>query len=341
MRNTLLDPTFPMKRLHIAAFAVSVTPAFAQNTIERIVIDAVDRHERREFVMPPGTFTDPGLYLGSTLHAAEVPPLSGVTLTSVHVQGFGRPTGELTVFNPTPIVQHTGGGPLSFNGADLVGSGWGPSFGGGSYDVTYAGRGQYLPGETVSLTLHASNASWNATYGDDPGELAPIIASPELRANAGLTSISYGAGGLEVSGWVEVDLVVTETAVVELEEVTMIPTCTSPPNTLGAPAQLSAYGSLQAGEDWLTIRAEGVPEGQFGVMFVGTAPGLTVLPTYNICIGGMAQRVGGIQVSSGTIMDFEFDLLDWASGDAAYCQVIHRDPIFGVSASVASVVIVE
>ena len=179
----------------------------------------------------------------------------------------------------------------------------------------------------------------------DPGYSlwSELLASPELYVDVGLSSLSLSGPPLVSTGWVEVGFDVTETATVELAELPMLSTCTSPANATGQAGSLDAYGSVVAGEDWLTIRATGLPDDQFGLLFVGTEPGFAPSPTgnFNLCLGGTVARVNNLKVTENGLADFELDLAGKLPGEAVYVQVLHRDPQFGTCATEAGAFFVE
>jgi hypothetical protein len=109
--------------------------------------------------------------------------------------------------------------------------------------------------------------------------------------------------------------------------------CSSLPNSTGATAQLSAYGSDAAGSEWLTIRAEGLPPQATAILFQGAAAGFTPMGSFNLCLGGQLQRRGGVQIADQGTADFAIDLVSITPGETLFFQVFHRDPVLAVAAS--------
>ena len=117
--------------------------------------------------------------------------------------------------------------------------------------------------------------------------------------------------------------------------------CTSQANGTGVTARMNSYGSLDAGSEFFSMVADGVPAGSVGILFAGTAPANTPGATATVCVGGQVQRVGGVQVEAGGRLQFDLDLIGRSQGDLIYFQAFHRDPVLDVAATEASFVVVR
>ena len=63
--------------------------------------------------------------------------------------------------------------------------------------------------------------------------------------------------------------------------------CTSPAGSTGAPATVEAFGSQQENTEFLTIRAQGLPQGSLALLFVGTAAANQTAGNGTLCVGAV------------------------------------------------------
>ena len=277
-----------------------------------------------------------------TIDRAEL--LSVLVSHEIWVQGFGvwRNAGLESARVEVDWDESTGAAsPFSNN--------WGPFDPGGGAGTAWSTS--VAPGGMIAQTFRSGALTIGSELHTPQSSFwMYVIGEPELRVYCSMNNIRWrgaalplgSSSGAPSGGPVELErlsLLVDAYARVEFEttvELAAFPAvslCTSPVNSTGVTASLQGYGSTQAGEDWLTIRSEGMPEGQLALLFVGTETGFDPRVTYNLCLGGSVSRVGDIKVSANGYADFELDLAGMAPGDAVHAQVLHRDPFFGTCAS--------
>jgi hypothetical protein len=117
--------------------------------------------------------------------------------------------------------------------------------------------------------------------------------------------------------------------------------CGSPPNSTGITATLEAFGSIEAGSEWLSVSGSGFPDGAAGVLFVGTAFASTPSGSVNLCVGGQVRRLGGVQFATGDRMQFDIDLVGVSAGESVYLQAFHRDPFLSLAASNGTLILTQ
>ncbi len=209
------------------------------------------------------------------------------------------------------------------------------------------------PGTTVllnpALCREATPCVFNSGGEVGISQWSSVLLDPSARAISELYSLDLRAFNdaaaptpFQLNSWVVnagVQIEVTNTF--ELETAPLTEYCTSPVGSTGAAATLEAYGSQQENTEFLTIRAQGLPQGSFAVLFVGTAPVNQPMGSTTLCVGGAVTRMGGVANAATGAADFDIDLLGRAVGTQLFLQSYFRDTAVGVAATNASSFVIQ
>lgn len=94
--------------------------------------------------------------------------------------------------------------------------------------------------------------------------------------------------------------------------------CTAQPNSTGAPASISATGSLVAASNDLALHAAGIPPGQFGIFLTSMTQGSSPVGAGTLCLGGSIIRFQApgqvLQASPGGEFSLQVDLTALPAG---------------------------
>lgn len=332
------------------ALSTSLTSALPAQSVERIVVQesvAFDNDLAAPFVTPNGT-----LALGSaaSVDAELYPPLLplGVDFLAARVDGSIDRVLELT-------VRDLGGGGTIVRATVQVNQGacgggctWGfldPQ--GQAFDIGNGPSSPLSPGEVRTFS-----APYSFSFGGDFGPSLPFwdavsaFPSVSVSANASLSDLIAIDGTIEVPveltgavSSVEARLRIESTF--RLSQAPSAVYCSSPANSSGGTATLEAFGSIEAGSEWLTVAGSGFPDGAAGVLFAGTAFASTPSGSVNLCVGGQVRRLGGVQFATGDWMQFDIDLVGISAGESVYLQAFHRDPLLSIAASNGTLVLAQ
>ena len=122
--------------------------------------------------------------------------------------------------------------------------------------------------------------------------------------------------------------------------------CSSLPNSSGLPSTMGAVGSAMASDNNLTLLADGLPWGVFGLFLVSRTQGSVPLGQGNLCLAGSIGRLQApgqiFQAPSNGRVSMRLDLTQIpqgfgftaaVAGDTWNFQAWHRDLVGGVLAS--------
>ncbi|MEM6676200.1 MAG: hypothetical protein AAF726_25355 [Planctomycetota bacterium] len=290
----------------------------------------------------PAPFNALDVVTDGALAWTPAPPMPSPFEQRVQVARYSRSVelalhGDVTITNtaqsPTDfnaeVLYDTGGG--FFTNLDINDAPTGKWF--GPTDVTLQAGEQFSVTDTPLVAVGPITETWLPPF-SDTSEFAQIYLSvldpDRLLFDATIDSQtefeSYRVDSAELRSTASLTIEVDY----ELELAPTFDVCNSPPNSTGVPAKLDAYGSTRFFSEWLTIRAEDLPDGAAAILFVGTA-GAPAGPN-GLCVGGQVSRRGGIQIAENGIADFAIDLVGIPLGGAVL-QVLHRDPVLGTAAS--------
>lgn len=179
----------------------------------------------------------------------------------------------------------------------------------------------------LSIRYTPSSPLWCMLETECPETRPPFVA--EILA----VNLGPWTGECDLN-WSEGSIVQTSrfTAELELDEVTagIRPFCE--PNANVTPVALRAFGSTQAGTDWLSMRVDGVSAGA-PIAVIGASQVTAVAATpMGICIGGsrLAQSVAIADSTGGATL--EVSLASFQPGDRVAFQALYRTPMgFDVS----------
>ncbi len=283
----------------------------------------------------------------------EIPTGDGVHLRQVFVDGrvSGRKDLDAAALNAsaTKIFGST------FDGRAICGGGciWGPSE---HFTVGNSfGSDEFLdPGESLVLSAPLGvcggfMCGGSQTYTEGGYQWSSIVSGPNFLTS--LDIYSTQVSGTNMAGdptpfqlnALTSTLSATTTVITryELDAAPLTEYCTSPVGSTGAPATLAAFGSQQEGTEYLTIRADNLPAESFALLCIATASEFQPMGSYNLCIGGVVRRGGGVQPTGTGSADFDIELSSQTSGETVYLQTLFRDAMIGVGATNASSFIVQ
>ena len=286
-----------------------------------------------------------GSVTASAYTSAYLPgrPAPGVELFRLFGDGFVQYTNAVRLRAATDFGTTFSYGGVSSSSACGGVCDWGP------WDTLSDGFSQNSPsGVSYSIgevweSEHTIRDDFGFTRERDPSqEWADIVANPffstHMYNSTGWSSTNQ-ADVLEFNSEAHVEL--NMTAMYELEPTDSVAYCDSQANSTGAMANLAAFGSREAGTEYLTIRVNDVPQGSAGLLFAASAPANVPGVTSTLCVGGAVQRLGGVQVATTGVLQFDIDLIGRLSGSIVYFQSYFRDPIYSVCASEGALVRVE
>lgn len=280
------------------------------------------------------------------------PGLAGVTRSRLSAATSFGASAHIDVTGIAPSTVVDGGLQEWFGGATST---WGLVDSGGGGRVLLGPSAPFVSGERFSLTraigfcgggvCHTSG-SW------DPSHVwwAPIEAAPWLEVY--FTFIDNGAWTFDAATSTPVDVQLNEFSAEvsitlsavsswELDASPVTEYCRSEANSTGDVAELHAFGSPTSMSEYFSVVVTDLPDGVFCGLLAGSAPAMTPMGTWSLCVGGTTQRVGGIQTSAAGQATFEYDLGAMLPGTPVYLQAIFRDPVLDVCASNGAAFFVE
>ncbi len=342
----------PVRSAALLYFACSAV-TFAQGSIERELTRTVyDANTLDAGPVTTSHFVGSPSGVGIANDLAELPALAGVSLAEVQVDVTLLIVADFRVRGLDPAGTYLlGTTEVNFGACNAICT-WGPLDVTSGIGVSFgipASQPPLAAGEVRDLSPAILATGASATYAPGHPSWAAVVANPDFYVNVGHSGLDWNAANVtgaptqvamerqESTTIAEADLTVR----VRYDEAPLFATCVAPPNATGVPGQVSAFGSLEAGQDWLIIRGRSLPDSQLAVLFVGTQNAFVPFANYNLCVGGSVTREGLPTVSSGGIVDFDIDLAGRIRGDSVYLQVFHRDPVLGVAATSAFSFFVE
>lgn len=326
--------------------------AFGQGTVGRVVVEELFANEQLTAgPIQAASWNSPGAFVDASSSIVDVLALSGVNLTRVEVDASVAGTLSTTfrgldpagtyVFGQANSVYAVCGGQCSWGPLDTVVSM-------GSFGI----QPSQLPlqlGESRTDTVPFIAANHSVTLTPASSLWSFVLSQPIVRADCSIGPLSWTAERpngtstsvemTEVVADVTADVTIEVTA--ELSEVDTFNTCVSLPNGTGQNGRLRAYGSIESGSEWLTVRADRLPSNELSALFIAGENRFTAFATYNLCVGPSRMLAGGFQTTESGAAQFEIDLRGRIRGDSIYIQVFHRDPVLPIAATDAVAFFVE
>ncbi|MEC8511609.1 MAG: alpha/beta hydrolase [Planctomycetota bacterium] len=213
------------------------------------------------------------------------------------------------------------------------------------------------------MTIELAPLSWNlvdTSSGagadldeiDDGGETGALVelgaGTPDLTSVDGIGfQMAAGNNLTRMFAIDHLELAVTWTPVGEVS-------CTSLPNSTGRAAALAAYGSADATQNDLRLRADDLPANAFGLLISGRVGGSAPLLEGVLCLGSPLGRHLDSVASSGAAGEIEvaIDLTAMPAasppftaavvpGETWYFQWWHRDVVAGPTANLSNAIAVS
>ena len=195
------------------------------------------------------------------------------------------------------------------------------------------GGGPLSGGETLTLDVSQSSGT--------------MFSSTDILANTGTWGPSTWASfQFTITGggtFIEFDL---PTITIDQGAILTTNFCPQPPNSSGASATISAFGTTDLAQNDVTVVASDVPAGQFGIFLNSTTSTSTPLGAGFLCLGGQIGRFNGLSQiqQAGAAGEFELRLdltqvptpsalVAVQSGETWYYQAWFRDVQGGVATS--------
>jgi hypothetical protein len=192
-------------------------------------------------------------------------------------------------------------------------------------DLSNDGGASWVPAEVVGPTGPGTTGGW-AQVELELGTLLPLTDQVRLRFRAS----DLGAGSI-VEAALD-DLTITVPSAGDCAAPTRY--CTAMPGSGGLPARIDWAGSTGIGDDDLTLLADSLPPGGFGLFFHGAGPASTPLGDGLLCVATPIQRLGVTQAdatgaasrvlpltgafTAGTTRCFQYWYRDVAGGPAGF-----------------------